>query len=708
MGANTIVQEILKLKNIDGLWETQQRALDAGLLKSSDNFVIVAPTASGKTLNAEFVIWQVLKSGGKVIYLVPLTALATEKANEFDYMNKDYSVSAKGKWEKADLIITTFEVFYKKALMSKQFLERFSLAIVDEFHVLYDRTRGFNLEKAITLLKKENIRIICLSATFNDKEEISSWLNAKLVEIPEKQRSVPLKTGYMNLTKYSKAEQKSRFYSALIRSRNRYPYLLFCSRRDHTRSRALELCSQIKKTVGNSSELRNEIREKVSRRNLTSLEEDLLRCLNKKVAFHHSGLDQNLRRLIENNFVKRQIDFLFATTGLAYGINFPAKTVILCDLMIYQEGKMRDIPVYMFRQMGGRAGRPQFGTEGYAYVVANAQRDLKKASVLLEGNLERAISHIYLDDLFEKAILELIYSDRRKQDEIISFFENTFYNDQSQREKGLIKFDLSSRLKEHLERLVKTNFIRYLGAPGFELTELGEVTLSFLFQTFTNYELNAFLEMNNYLDEKNQVTADFDLIYKLSREFEGARAVKIPRQRCDEIEEFYRKIGITDLSHPEHSAYSLYYGWIENKPIVPIEEDFKIYASALPSVADEMYKLLNAYRALAKKKLLAVPPEFEILMDRIRYGVRGEEVPFVKLRGFGRETVRSLHDYCKTVLAKISPRYKGPMLTALIEFYKDKGESFVLTTLANNVENIGPVRSGKIVDKIKYELSRRR
>ena len=697
----------MKIKGITELWDSQRKALESGLLSTGRSFVIIAPTASGKTLNAEFAMLQTLRRNGRCLYLVPLTVLQTEKGEEFSYFHdlENYQISAKGEWKDAHVVITTFENFYKAALLNRSIVENFNTAIVDEFHILYDQNRGFNLEKAITMLKELNARIICLSATFQDREEIKGWLDSELV-VGER-RVVPLEHGFLDLTKFPKGERMTRLYAWLVEAEERHPTLIFCSTRDRTRSRALALCNFAKETVDDQSKIRGEMEQAISRTNFTSLEEDLYTCLCKKTAFHHSGLDRRLREFIVEKFKSGEVKFLLATTGLAYGINFPTKTVVLSDLTMYGEGGIIDVPAYLFLQMAGRAGRPQFGDKGYAYAVVKTESDVPRAQKLSEGKLEKAISHVFVDDLFKRAILELIYSGRRQEEEIISFFENTFYNYQSNLREGLIKFDLGDILRRRLKELIDEGFIEFLGAPGYRLSGLGSVTIRFLFETFRMYTLEAFMRMNDYLTKQKEVKADFNLIYRLSKEFEGAKAYKIPRQKSETIEDFYRLRGITRPSHAEYSAYAIFHGWIENKPEYEIEEDFKIYASGLSNVADEMRKILTTYGKLADQKRLTIPAEFDVLKDRIEHGVRQEEIPFVKLRGFGRDTVRKLSSWCNAVLRRPPYRYMGDMLHVLIRFYEDKSrdDNFLLSTLAEGIKNIGPIRAGKIVDLVKTSIS---
>lgn len=702
---NSIVEDLKKIKGITDLWDSQRESLEQGLLSTDTNFVIIAPTASGKTFNAELAMLQTLRRKGKCLYLVPLTVLQTEKGEEFSYLHDfGYQISTKGSWRNSHVVITTFENFYRAALLSPSIVENFNTAIVDEFHILYDQNRGFNLEKALTMLKELNVRIVCLSATFEDKQEIKGWLESELVLAEE--RVVPLFSNVIDLTKFPDVERMKRLYAWLLESKEK-PILIFCSTRYYTRSRGVALCSLAKESVDNPTKIRTEMEQAISRTNFTSLEKDLYTCLCKKIAFHHSGLDQRLRDLIIEKFKNGEVDFLLATTGLAYGINFPTKTVVLSDLTIYREGKIVDVPVYLFLQMAGRAGRPQFDDKGYAYAVIKTESDISRAKKLIEGKLEKVISHIFVDDLFKRAILELVYSGKRQEEQIISFFEKTFYNYQSIHKEGLVKFDLSDILRTRLKELIDQGFIEFLGRPGYRLTTLGDITIQFLFETFRTYILEVFIRMDDYLTKQGEVKADFDLIYRLSKEFQGARTHKIPRQESEIINDFYRMRGISKSSHAEYSAYAIFYGWIENKPEYEIEQDFKVYASALKNVADEMSKILSTYERLANRKRCAIPAEFQVLKDRIEHGVREEEIPFVKLRGFGRDTVRKVSSWCNAVLRRPPFRYHGDMLSILIRFYEDKNrdDNFLLSALAVGIENIGPVRAAKIVDLVKAKTS---
>lgn len=212
-----------QLKNVftkQGIIEfrpAQQKALAAGLLDGK-NVLVCTPTASGKTLIAEMAAGKTilegkgsveqsstgLPSGGKAIYIVPLVALANEKAKDF---KKKYDGLFKvalsvGDFDSSDphlmdydLIICTAEKLDSLIRHNSPWLRFVSTVIVDEVHLLNDVSRGPTLEVLITLLKKilPQVQIIALSATIGNPQELAAWLGAELVQ--DNWRPVPLHKG---------------------------------------------------------------------------------------------------------------------------------------------------------------------------------------------------------------------------------------------------------------------------------------------------------------------------------------------------------------------------------------------------------------------------------------------------------------------------------------------------------------------------------
>jgi helicase len=169
----------------------QYKAIDAGLFKDK-NLLVCTPTASGKTLVAEFAALNAIyHDQGKAIYVVPLRALANEKAGQFkkDYPHLKIALSSGDMdsqdafLERYDIIITTPEKFDSLIRHQTPWLSNVKVVIIDEVHLLNDVSRGPTLEVLITLLRHllPHLHIIALSATIGNPEELADWLHATLV-----------------------------------------------------------------------------------------------------------------------------------------------------------------------------------------------------------------------------------------------------------------------------------------------------------------------------------------------------------------------------------------------------------------------------------------------------------------------------------------------------------------------------------------------
>jgi len=169
----------------------QSKSIDAGLFEDK-NLLVCTPTASGKTLVAEFAFLNaILHDKGKAVYVVPLRALASEKFKAFkkDYPSIKTAISsgdidsADSFLEKYDLIITTSEKFDSLIRHKAPWLRQVKTVIIDEVHLLNDPGRGPTLEVLITILRSilKNLQLIALSATIGNPKELAEWLGAGLV-----------------------------------------------------------------------------------------------------------------------------------------------------------------------------------------------------------------------------------------------------------------------------------------------------------------------------------------------------------------------------------------------------------------------------------------------------------------------------------------------------------------------------------------------
>ena len=185
-----------------GLTPVQEKALNAGLLRGR-SLLVCAPTASGKTLIATMAMCQTL-GYGKVIYLVPLRALANEKYKEYRQLFEGTSYKAvlstgevdsdSSYLARYDLLVLTTEKLDSLLRHRVSWLGDVKTVIIDEIHLLNDTGRGPTLEIVITLLRKLiKPQFIGLSATIGNPQELAKWLQAELVL--DSWRPVELKQG---------------------------------------------------------------------------------------------------------------------------------------------------------------------------------------------------------------------------------------------------------------------------------------------------------------------------------------------------------------------------------------------------------------------------------------------------------------------------------------------------------------------------------
>ena len=191
-----------KYSSFLSLTPIQEKAVKAGLFAET-SLLICAPTASGKTLVATMAMVNSMKEG-KVLYVVPLKALANEKYKEFQQLveGTDYKVvmatgdidSESHYLEKYDILVLTTEKLDSLLRHKVSWISSIKTVVIDEIHLLNDPSRGPTLEIILTLLcTLIKPQIIGLSATIGNPEILAEWLNATLVK--DSWRPVELKQG---------------------------------------------------------------------------------------------------------------------------------------------------------------------------------------------------------------------------------------------------------------------------------------------------------------------------------------------------------------------------------------------------------------------------------------------------------------------------------------------------------------------------------
>jgi len=366
------VEKVLEKSGFSGLNPVQKEALDAGLL-GSDNMVVAAPTASGKTLVAEIAILETVRKNRKAVYIVPLKALASEKYSEFKERYEPLGLriglsigdmDSSDPWlARMDIVIITSEKLDSLLRHGIDWASQIGLVVVDEIHLLDSPNRGPTLEVVLTRLREiSNPRVLGLSATISNYEEMADWLNARPVK--SDYRPVKLLMGVCFDNKVSfhpkgsmklNDEEESLGELVVDSVKKGKQALVFVSTRRNAESVAEKMGKLVRPKL--TAEERGRLAE-LSKRVLSAVGHPTAQCKRLSgmvmdgVAFHHAGLAPKQRGLIEDAYREGLVKVIGATPTLAWGVNLPAWRVIIRDTRRFSRGFGSDwLPVLDVQQM---------------------------------------------------------------------------------------------------------------------------------------------------------------------------------------------------------------------------------------------------------------------------------------------------------------------------------------------------------------------
>ncbi len=374
----------------------QKAVIESGYLEDKSNYIICIPTASGKTVLGVLPALKTILDGGKAVYAAPLLSIQNEKVKEFKAF-EEHGISVGKHPASSDLSVMVFESFDALTRFSWNTLRDVDTLIIDEFHMIGEFTRGPTLEAAITRAKIINpsMRIIALSATLRNIEEIEGWLEGKCVE--HDYRPVPLHKEVLDAEMFNTKNKNDVIVKVLEKSiKDSSQALAFVSTRRFTESLATYVSKKIDKKINvKQRESFKEVAEKIldvpkrkgSLPTTTCLK--LAESIEHGVAFHHAGLFNEQKEIIEDEFRNGNILMITATPSLMYGVNLPSKTVVIRDNTRWTAQGPQPIPVFDYEQMSGRAGRPQYDDVGYSYLIAKTMDEaMNLEAYYIDGEIE--------------------------------------------------------------------------------------------------------------------------------------------------------------------------------------------------------------------------------------------------------------------------------------------------------------------------------
>jgi hypothetical protein len=347
---------------IPDLWQQEAvRALDAGR-----DVVVHAPTGAGKTYIFELLVERGWRK--RAVFTVPTRALANDKLAEWRARGWNVGIATGDVAENLDapVVVATLET------QKSRFLARTGpdLLVIDEYQLLADPMRGMNYELAVALAPP-GTQILMLSGSVGNPDDVAGWLrrlgrDAVLVHHPE--RPVPLEEIMLEALPERIPGSVRGFWPRLVAralQANLGPVLVFAPQRNAAEKMARHLAAALPVLDPLS----------LSRAQEVLAGDRLARLLKARVAFHHSGLSYAQRAgLVEPLAKAGQLRAVVATTGLAAGINFSTRSVLVTETEYTANNLQRLIRPDELLQMFGRAGRRGLDEIGYVLVAPERPR----------------------------------------------------------------------------------------------------------------------------------------------------------------------------------------------------------------------------------------------------------------------------------------------------------------------------------------------
>tara|TARA_B100001113_G_scaffold327789_1_gene301571 strand:+ start:510 stop:2660 length:2151 start_codon:yes stop_codon:yes gene_type:complete len=448
-----LLDQLLDYLNIKELYPPQKEAMQ--VIERNESLLMSVPTAAGKTVVAYNALIKAVNEGKKGIFLVPLRALAWEKVNELRDICKNILNGAKigvsvGDFDKIrglskyDIIVATSERADSLIRHNPSWLTQVGCLVSDEIHLINDSNRGPTLEVTLSKFREINpdIQIIGLSATVSNSRQVADWLEATLVESDF--RPVPLKKGICianeiewDGNEFKRIEIDGTEGIALDNLPDQC--LVFVNTRRSAEAQAKRLGMLIGKRLSNeeTQKLKEYTGElKTGADEVTSVDSNLAKLIERGVAYHHAGLTNRQRQIIEKGFRDKKIKALCATPTLAAGVNLPAKRVIIRDLTRWDSSfqSNQPLPVLEIQQMLGRAGRPGFDVDGEGVLIAkNNDQKAQIVETYFEGETEPVLSRLGSEPALRTHLLSLISSGTiSTTEEMHSFLKKTLFGAQGE------------------------------------------------------------------------------------------------------------------------------------------------------------------------------------------------------------------------------------------------------------------------------------
>ena len=642
----------------------QKAVIESGYLEDKSNYIICIPTASGKTVLGVLPALKTILNNGKAVYAAPLLSIQNEKVQEFKAF-EEHGISVGKHPSSSDLSVMVFESFDALTRFQWDVLRDVDTLIIDEFHMIGEYTRGPTLEAAITRAKIINpgMRIIALSATLRNIEEIEGWLEGKCVE--HDYRPVPLNKEVLDAEMFNTKNKNDVIVKIVEKAmQDESQALTFVSTRRFTESLATYVAKKINKKLTKEQKIRfKEVANKLLEvpKNKGSLPTTtctkLAEAAEKGVAFHHAGLFNEQKEIIEDEFRKGNILMISATPSLMYGVNLPSKAVAIRDTTRWTSNGPQPIPVFDYEQMSGRAGRPQYDDVGYSYLVAKTSDEaINLQDYYIHGEIEITNSKLVdnKDAVYKQIIAQIASTLSKDLDELTDFFEKTLYGYQMSNNPSMSLFAADSlrwELENALQFLLQNGIIRAT-PEGLKTTEFGNLIAK------SNYAVETAVKIKEYISTMDSFNIP-EFIYALAETPDLPLITFKGRKNKDPVRDKMSESGLfaVDIGNPEATTVSLI-EWINERNEFEIENKYGVYSASTRRSAYEASRLVRFAKSTSEiLGSYSDLKDYDILSARLYYGVKDDIIPLVVgVKRLGRKRARNVVEIFGTDLKSVSEK----------------------------------------------------
>ncbi|XP_018331658.1 helicase POLQ-like isoform X1 [Agrilus planipennis] len=435
-GLPTKVNELIQhYKGIERLYDWQEKCLNLPAIKNHSNLVYALPITAGKTLVAEILMLrEIICRRKNVIFVLPYATRVQEKVwalspfgVALDFLIEEYTADKgmyppkKRRYKNSMYIVTTEKALgLFDSLIETGRLDEIGLVVVDKLHLVGEPGAGPTLETFLTKIMyinemkhTEDIQIVGISTIIGNLSDICTFLKAdlyksdfrpvKLIEYVKVGDEIAKIHWDKRDNEFLQVVRKENYsYSKLLKeidperlgglSLEVVPHdscLIFCSSNKNCQNVAHLLCQVAFATLReHKKKEKNDLITALKSEGNNNICEILRVSIKHGIAYYHSGLLSEERRLLEDAFGEGVISVICCT--LAAGVNLPAKRVILAEP--YIDGEFINLSHY--KQMVGHAGRVGFREVGESILVCTKE-DLSKVRKLLQLPMDIALSNMH-------------------------------------------------------------------------------------------------------------------------------------------------------------------------------------------------------------------------------------------------------------------------------------------------------------------------